>query len=49
VRLAEVEYVMEEVIFGFRVLGTLSNMVVSMFAWMAQFDDVSFLAVTSTE
>jgi hypothetical protein len=37
------------ILLGFRVLGTLSNMLVSMFAWMAQFDDVSFLAVTSTE
>lgn len=34
---------------GFRVLGTLSNMVVSMLACMAQFDEVSFLAVTRTE
>ena len=36
-------------VLGFRVSGTVSNMSVSMFAWMAQFADVSLRAVTSTE
>jgi len=34
---------------GLRSGGSLSNMSVSMFAWIAQFEDVSFLAVTRTE
>ncbi len=43
------EYEMWGDILGLRLGGTLSNMSVSMFAWMAQLEDVSFLAVTRTE
>lgn len=36
-------------ILGFRAGGTVSNMSVSMLAWMAQFDEVSLRAFTRTE
>ena len=36
-------------VLGLSAGGTVSNMSVSMFAWMAQFDDVSLRAVTRME
>ena len=36
-------------VLGFKSGGTVSNILVSMFAWMAQFADVSLRAVTRME
>ena len=40
---------MRSILLGFKAGGTSSNISVSMFAWIAQFVEVSLRAVTSTE